>query len=94
MMLTSSCCDLYRRALLIEVPCVIHESVIGRLSLQLYNLADAIQTCSGVTPPQGMCEKHVVAQTRTDVFLTSLNIAGAASSRYEIDIMTIDGSVL
>ena len=44
--------------------------------------------------PLGMCEKHVVAQTRTDVCLASLNIAVDASSRYETCIMATDGSVL
>ena len=44
--------------------------------------------------PIGTCERHVVAQTRTDVFLAYLNIAGIGSSRYEIDIMGTDGNVL
>ena len=39
--------------------------------------------------PISMCEKNVVAQTRTGVFLASLNIAGVGSSRYDIDIMAI-----
>ena len=45
--------------------------------------------------PIGICERHVVAQTRTDVFLASLmNNAGVGSSRYDIYIMETDGSVL
>ena len=39
--------------------------------------------------PISICEKNVVAQTRTGVFLASLNIAGVGSSRYDIDIMAI-----
>ena len=34
--------------------------------------------------PISMCEKNVVAQTRTGVFLATLNIAGVGSSRYDI----------
>ena len=40
-----------------------------------------------------MCEKHVVAQTQTDVFLASLNITDVVSSGYEIYIMATDGRV-
>ena len=39
--------------------------------------------------PISMCEKNVVAQTRTGVFLAYLNIAGVGSSRYDIYIMAI-----
>ena len=39
--------------------------------------------------PISLCEKNVVAQTRTGVFLASLNITGVGSSRYDIDIMAI-----
>ena len=39
--------------------------------------------------PISMCEKNVVAQTRTGVSLAYLNIAGVGSSRYDIDIMAI-----
>ena len=80
---------------LVEVRCVLHESVISRQSIQRYILADAVQTCSGATTPNGKREKHVVAHTRTDVYLASLNIeylcrfsAGVTSSRYELHIVT------
>ena len=39
--------------------------------------------------PISMCEKNVVAQTRTGVFLASLNIAGVGSSGYDIDMMGV-----
>ena len=48
----------------------------------------APQACGAVVShcSTGMCEKHVVTQRRTEIFLASLNIAGVGSSRYEIDI--------
>ena len=39
--------------------------------------------------PISMCEKNVVAQTRTGVLLAYLNIAGVGSCRYGIDIMAV-----
>ena len=39
--------------------------------------------------PLSMCEKNVVAQTRTGVFLVCQNIAGVCRYRYDIDIMAI-----
>ena len=87
--------DFCRHAFLVEVRCVLHESVISRQSLQRYILADAVQTYSGATTPNGKREKHVVAHPRTDVYLASLNIeylcrfsAGVASSMYEQHIVT------
>ena len=39
--------------------------------------------------PISMCEKNVVAQIRTGIFVAFLNIAGVGSSRYDIDILAI-----
>ena len=95
---TSSGNDFCRHAFLVEVRCVSHESAISRQSLQRYTLADAVQTCSGVTTPNGMREKYVVAQTRSDVYLASLDMpylcrfrVGVRSSRYEEHIVTTYG---
>ena len=59
-------------------------------SLQGYILADVVYIRAVVSHfPISMCEKNVVAQTRTGVFLAYLNIASFGSSRYDIDIMAI-----
>ena len=85
---TSSCSGFYSHAP--EVPRVLHERVIGRYIvfrgtfLLMSYIRAVVSHC-----PISMCEKNVVAQTRTGVFLASLNIAGVGSSRYDIDIMAI-----
>ena len=85
---TSSCSGVYSHAP--DVPRVLHERVIGRYILfrgtfLLMSYIRAVVSHS----PISMCERNVVAQTRTGVFLASLNIAGVGSSRYDIDIMAI-----
>ena len=73
-----------------EVPRVLHERVIGRYILfrGTFLLMSYIRAVVSHCPIR-MCEKNVVAQTRTGVFLAYLNIAGVGSSRYDIDIMAI-----
>ena len=85
---TSSCSGFYSHAP--EVPRVLHERVIGRYILfrSTFSLMSYIRAVVSHCPIS-MCEKNVVAQTRTGVFLASLNIAGVGSSRYDIDIMAI-----
>ena len=85
---TSSCSGFYSHAP--EVPRVLHGRVIGRYILfrgtflLMSYIRAVVSHC-----PISMCVKNVVAQTRTGVFLASLNIAGVGSSRYDIDIMAI-----
>ena len=85
---TSNCSGFYSHAP--EVPRVLHERVIGRYILFrcTFLLMSYIRAVVSHSPIR-MCEKYVVSQTRTGVFLAYLNIAGVGSSRYDIDIMTI-----
>ena len=73
-----------------ELPRVLHERVIGRYILfrgtfLLMSYIRAVVSHFSIS----MCEKNVVAQTRTGIFLAYLNIVGVGSSRYDIDILAI-----
>ena len=59
-----------------EVPRVLHERVIGRYILFRGTFLLMSYIRAGVSHfPISMCEKNVVAQTRTGVILAYLNIA-------------------